>query len=140
MFFALLGGTADLTGTQKTTTILLELKRSNPMFCALLGHRSLSCRLCLQRCFQLVISSLLDLVSRDVSNWLFRLFWRLPKCSVLSLCTTVSLVDSSPEMLPPGYFVSSGSCFQRCPNWLFRLFWRISKCILCSPRAPQSPL
>ena len=59
---------------------------------------------------------------------------------VLSSCTTVSVVDSSPEMLPPGYFVSTGSCFQRCPNWLFRLFWRISKCILCSPRAPQSPL
>ena len=61
------------------------------MFRALLVHRSLS----------------VDFVSRDVSNWLFRLFWRLPrsywnskdyhnltgiqkikpKCSVLSLCT-----------------------------------------------------
>ena len=79
--------------------------------------------------------------SRDVTVWLFRLYWTLfPEMSqlvissllediqmyfVLSSCTTVSLVDSSPEMLPPGYFVSTGPCFQRCPNWLFRLCWRI---------------
>merc|ERR1711872_72751 len=49
------------------------------------------CRLFLQRCFQLVISSLLDLVSRDVSNWLFLLFWTLFQ-----------------EMFSTGYFVSSG--------------------------------
>ena len=114
-------GTADLTGTQKTTTILLELQmfcvllvhqiqmfcpffvvqiqmfcallvHQIQMFCALLGapqillelkrllqsywnskdqknqmfrallvHRSLSCRPCLQRCF----------------HWLFLLFWTL---------------------------------------------------------------
>ena len=29
------------------------------------------------------------------------------------------LLDSSPEMLPSCYFVSTGSCFQRCPKWLF---------------------
>merc|ERR1712240_976121 len=108
------------------------------VFCALLVHHSLPCRL----------------FSRDVTAWLFRLYWILfPEMSqlvissllediqmyfVLSSCTTVSLVDSSPEMLPPGYFVSTGSWYQRCPNWLFRLFWRISKCILCSPRAPLS--
>ena len=81
----------------------------------------------------------LRLFSRDFTAWLFRLCWILfPERSqlvisslledsnlfVLSSCTTVSLVDFSPEMLPPGYFVSTGSCFQRCPNWLFRLFWR----------------
>ena len=137
--------------------------------------------LCLQRCFQLVISSLLGLVSRDVSNWLFRLFWRLPrsywnfkrfsqsywnskdqipKCSVLSLCTTVFLVDFVsrdvsnwlfrlfwtlfPEMFPTGYFVSSGDYHdltgtQKITTILLELK-RSNPNVLCSPCAPQSLL
>ena len=81
-------------------------------FFALLVHHSLSCRLCLQRCFQLVISSLLDLVSRDVSNWLFRLFWRLPR----------SYWNSK------DYHNLTGTQKIKNPN------------VLCSPCAPQSSL
>ena len=69
----------------------------NQTFCALLMYNSLSCRL----------------LSRDVTVWLFRLYWILfsemyqlvilfllegTQCFVLSSCTTVTLLDSSPEM------------------------------------------
>ena len=96
------------------------------------------------------------LFSKDVTTWLFRLYWILfPEKSqlvissllediqmyfVLSSCTTVSLVDFSPEMLPPGYFVSTGGFQCICAllvhhslpcrlfsrdvtAWLFRLYW-----------------
>ena len=94
------------------------------------------------------------LFSRDVTAWLFRLYWILfPDMSQLvissllkdsNVCCALFMhhslpLDSSPEMLPSGYFVSTGFCFQRCPKWLFCLFWRIPM-YLCSLRAPQSPL
>ena len=60
------------------------------------------------------------------------LLQRLPKCFVLSSCTTVSLVDSSPEMLPPGYFVSSGSCFQRCSQLVISSLLEVTKCSVLS--------
>ena len=75
-YFVSSGDYYDLTGTQKITTILLELKRSK------------------SKCFVLSLCtavSLVDSVSRDVSNWLFRLSWAL-----------------FPGMFPTGYFVSSG--------------------------------
>ena len=59
-----------------TFLILLKL---NKMFCALLGGTTFL---------------LTDPVSRDISNWLFRLFWTL-----------------FPEMCPTGYFFSSRLCF-----------------------------
>ena len=83
------GDNCDLTG------------RSNEFLRSSGGHHSLAYRLCLQRCFQVNISSLLEIivilledqmnfcallggttvslidpVSRDVSNWIFLLFWR----------------------------------------------------------------
>ena len=107
-------------------------RRSNRFLRSFGRHHSLVYRPCLQRCFQLVIASLLDSVfqrcfqlviaslleiivtllegqtdfcallggttvslidpvSRDVSNWLFLLFWAM-----------------FPDMFPTGYFVSSG--------------------------------
>ena len=63
-YFVSPGDNCDLTG------------RSNGFLCSFGRHHSLACRPCLQRCFQLIISSLLGNVSRDFSNWLFRLFWR----------------------------------------------------------------
>ena len=42
--------------------IIVILLEDQMNFCALLGHHSLAYRPCLQRCFQLVISSLLDSV------------------------------------------------------------------------------
>ena len=94
----------------------------------------------LQRCYHLVISCLLDLVSRNVSNWLFRLFWRISKCilcsprapqspfkTLLQRCYHLvisSLLDLVSRYVPTGYFVSAGG---------FRIY-------LCRPCAPQSPL
>ena len=96
----------------------------------------------------------LRLFSRDVTVWLFRLYWIwFPEMSqmaisslledsnvfVLSSCTTVSLktllqrcyrlvisslLDLVSRDVPTGYFVSAGG---------FRMY-------LCSPCAPQSPL
>ena len=121
--------------SQLVISSLLEVTQ---MICALLVHHSLSCRL-FSRDVTAWLFCLYRILFPEMSNWIFRLSWRFSKCFVLSSCTTVSLVDSSPEMLPPGYFVFTGSCFQRCPNWLFRLSLRFSKC-LCFPRAPQSLL
>ena len=77
------------------------------------------------------------LFSKDVTTWLFRLYWILfPEMSQLAITSLLEDIqmfcarqialespDSSPKMLPSGYFVSTGPCFQRCPNWLFCLCW-----------------
>ena len=74
------------------------------MFCALLVHHSLSCRLCLQRCFQLVISFLLEIIVILLED-------QMDFCALLG-GTTVSLVDLVSRDVSTGYFFSSGDdCF-----------------------------
>ena len=92
-YFVSSGDYHDLTGTQKITTILLELKRSKTqMFCALLVHHSLPCRLCLQRCF----------------HWLFLLFWTLfPEMFPLVISSLLEMIVSSPPVLSRGPLKSS---------------------------------
>ena len=84
------------------------------------------------------------LFSRDVTICLFRLYWilfpEMFQLAITSLLEDIQMFcasqiapqspDSSPKILPPGYFVSTGSCFQRCPNWLLLLFWDIQCFVL----------
>merc|ERR1712163_95931 len=94
----------------------------------------------------------LRLFSRDVTVWLFRLYWILfPEMSQLAISSL--LEDSNVFVLSSCTTVSLKTLLQRCYRlvisslldfvsrdvWLFRLFWRIPM-YLCSPRAPQSPL
>ena len=142
--FSSTGDYNDLTGTQKIATILLELKRSNTRFVLfwvavwiLLELQKISTILLeLKRfhnftgpqkikpkCFVLslcIAVSLVDFVSRDVSNWLFRLFWTL-----------------FTEMFPTGYFVSSGPCFQRCFQLVISSLLEITTILLELKRLPQ---
>merc|ERR1712240_996815 len=98
----------DLVSRDVPTGYFLSFGGYPNVFCALLVHHSLPCRL----------------FSRDVTAWLFRLYWIL-----------------FPEMFPTGYFVSSGGypnvfcallmhhslpcrLFSRDVTvWLIRLYW-----------------